>query len=65
MAVWKRLGKMFPWKGADIWVSDLFYRAVIQAVLLFESESWAMLDAMVQGIDGSHVGFLRKIAMSG
>ena len=33
--VWGRLGKFLQWEGADLSVSEKFYHAVVQAVLLF------------------------------
>ena len=56
-AVWRRLGKMLQQEGKDSRVSALFYREVIQAILLFRSESWALLDATIKVMEGSHVGF--------
>ena len=41
-AVWRRPGKKLRREGEDSWVSALFYRAVVQAVLMFGSEFWAM-----------------------
>ena len=42
-------------------VSDLFYWAVIQAVLLFRSESWAMLVIMMRMVESTHMGLLFQI----
>ena len=42
-------------------MSALLYRAMIQVVLLFESESWALPDSMIRAVKGNHVGFLRQI----
>ena len=60
-SIWKRLGKMLIWEGADSRVSYLFYRAVVQVVLLFGSESWALSEAMIGVVEVTHVGFLRQI----
>ena len=38
--------------------SEKFYRAVVQAVLLFGAETWVLLSAMLNKIEGVHVGFL-------
>ena len=59
--VWKRLGNLLQREGEDIRVSDLFYREVIQAVMLSRSESWAMSDAMMRAIEGTHTRSLRHI----
>ena len=60
-AVWRSLGKMLLWEGTDSWVSALFYRSVIHAVLMFRLESWALSDAIMRAVDGSHLGVLRQI----
>ena len=47
--------------GADSRLLALFYRVVIQAVLMFGSESWALLDAIMRAVDEIHVELLRHI----
>ena len=42
-------------------MSALFYRAVIQVVLIFELESWVLSYVIMRLMEGSHVGFLRYI----
>ena len=42
-------------------ISAKFYRAVIQAVLLFGSETWVLFSPMTQRLEGVHVGFLRHV----
>ena len=59
--VWGRLGKLLRCEGADIIVSEKFYRAVVQAVLLVGAETWFMTVAMSQKLKGVHVGFLRQV----
>ena len=39
----------------------MLYRAVIQAVLLFGSETWILLEAMERKVEGTHTCFLRQI----
>ena len=41
--VYGRLGNMLRRKGADSKAAVIFYLAVVEAVLLFGSESWVML----------------------
>ena len=48
-------------EGAYLIISEKFCRAVVQAVLLFVSETWVLMAAMLQKIEGVHVGFLRKM----
>ena len=59
--VWGRLGTLLRREVADPKVPSMFYRAVIQAVLLFGSETWILLEAMERKVEGTHTGFLRKI----
>ena len=61
-AVWRQLGKLLRQEGADNWVLTLFYRAVIQTILLFGAESWALSDAMMRIVESAHVQlFLHQI----
>ena len=41
-SVWWRLENLLKREGVEIQVSDLFYRALIWAVLIFGSESWSL-----------------------
>ena len=43
--MWGRLGKLRRRKGEEPEVSEKFYRAVVQAVLIFGVENWVMLAA--------------------
>ena len=36
----------------------MFYRAVVQVVLPFDSESWVLSEAMDKMVEGEHTGFL-------
>ena len=56
--VWRRLGKLLRREGADPRVSAMFYREVVQAVLLFGAENWILLVAMFRKMEGANVGFL-------
>ena len=42
-------------------VSENFYRVVVQAVLLFGAETWVLTAAMLEKLEGVHVGFLRQV----
>ena len=41
-------------EGADPIISAEFYRVVVQAVLLFEEETWVLSAAMANQIVGFH-----------
>ena len=49
------------WGGTYKRLSVLFYRVVIQAVLLFGADSWVLLDAITREVESNHVGFLSQI----
>ena len=59
--VWGRLGKMIKIEEADIKVSEMLYRAVVQLVLLFGLESWVLLSEMNKTVEQAHTRFLRQI----
>ena len=48
-------------EGADTQISEMFYRAVVQAVLIFGSESWVLSAYMETVVEGTHKWFLRHI----
>ena len=56
-SVWRRLVKLLQQEGEDICVSYLFYREVIQAVLMSRLDSWVLSDAMMWELEGTQVGF--------
>ena len=39
----------------------MFYRSVVQAVLLFGSETWVLLAEMSRNMEGVHVILLRQL----
>ena len=59
--VWGWLGKLLWKEGAELAVSEIFYRAVVQAVLLFGVETWVLSAPMMQILEGAHVGLLRQV----
>ena len=48
-------------EGADPIISAKFYRVLVQAVLLFGSETWLLMAAMIKNLEGVHMGFLRQM----
>ena len=42
-------------------MSTMFYRAVLQVVLIFGAETWVLLMDMSRKLEGLHVGFLRQV----
>ena len=59
--VWGRLGTLLKREGVDPRVLAIFYRAVAQAILLYGLETWFLLAAMKNKVEGSHTGFIRHI----
>ena len=42
-------------------MSEMFYEAVLQAVLLFGEESWVLSEAMTKTLEGFHMVFIRQV----
>ena len=55
------LGKLLRREGADLIVSENLYRAVVQAVLLFGSETWVLMETMLKTGGGTR-GFLASVS---
>ena len=55
------LSKVMRREGVDTIISAKFYRAVVQAVLIFGAKTWVLLAAMLKKFEGVHVGFLRQV----
>ena len=56
--VWGQLGKLLRQEGAYTITLAKFYRVVVQSVLLFGNETWVLLAAMINKLEGVHVVFL-------
>ena len=52
---------MLRQEGADPIISEKFYCAVVQAVLLFGSETWVLTAAILQKLEGVKSSFLRQV----
>ena len=50
--VWGRLGTMILREGAEPKVLGVFYRAVVQAILFYESETWVLLASKTKMMRG-------------
>ena len=49
-------------EGASPWVPGMFYKAVVQTVLLYGSETWVQTDSMDQVLAGFHNRAARRLA---
>ena len=56
-----RLRKLLRREGVESFMSDIFYNAVVHAVLLFRSKTWVLLAAMVKRLEVFHRGFLWQV----
>ena len=59
--VWGRLRKLLWREGAELTVSEKFYGAVVQAVILFGVETWVLTDTIIQQLEGAHVSSMRQV----
>ena len=48
-------------EGAESKVLESFYRAVVQAILLYVSETWVLSESMEKRVEGTHTEFLKLI----
>ena len=60
-SVWGRLGTLLLQEGADPKVLASFYRSVVQAILLYGSETWALSVSMAKRVEGAYIEFLQMI----
>ena len=54
--VWGRLGKLLRQGGVDLNVSEMFYRAVEQEILLYVLETWFLSASMENKVEGARTG---------
>ena len=58
---WTKLERIMGWEGANPRVSGMFFKAVVQAVLIFGLEAWVMTPRMGQALVIFQNGVARKI----
>ena len=58
-----RLGRLLSREGADPIVSETFYQAVVQSVLLFGVKTWVLTETMMQKLEGVHLGLLLQVVV--
>jgi hypothetical protein len=58
---WARVSSLLRREKASPKVSGYFYKAIIQSVLLFSSETWVLPEAMVRLLEGFHNTIARRI----
>ena len=49
-------------EGATVWYRAVFYKAVVQEFLLYTSDIWVIMDAMMKVLEGLHHHINQRIA---
>jgi hypothetical protein len=52
---WARIGQVLRRENAPPRVSPKFYKAIVQSVLLYESETWVLSPAAMARLEGFHI----------
>ena len=60
-AIWSMLSKVLRTENATPRVCGMFYHATVQAVLLYGSETWVMLQASLRMLEGFHIHCVRRM----
>ena len=58
---WGRLSRILSQEGADKRVSGNFYKAVVQAVLMFRAETWVLTPRIEKVLESFMHGAARRI----
>ena len=58
---WARLSCLLAREGASPRVSSMFYKAIIQSVLLYGSETWVISSSMLKTLEGFHSRVARRL----
>ena len=59
---WAQASCILTHEGATPKVSAMFYKAVMQSVLLFSCETWVESDVIARSLDGFHHYIARKLS---
>ena len=60
--VWKMLSRLLRGENMEPRVCGMFYKAVVQAVLLFGSETWVLTDSAMRVLEGFHLRLAYRMA---
>ena len=58
---WERLSRILGQEGGNPWVSGMLFKAVVQEVLIFGSETWVTTPHMGRALGGFHKRVARRI----
>ena len=59
--IWRRMSRILSREGAAPQVSGLFFKAVVQAVLLFRLETWVVNPCMVKALGGFQTQVVERL----
>ena len=59
--VWARISNILPAENTSPRVCGMFYKATVQSVLLFGSETWALTPSTLKRLEGFHVRAARRM----
>ena len=60
--VWKMLSRLLRGENMEPRVCGMFYKAVVQAVLLFGSETWVLTESAMRCLEGFHLRLAYRMA---
>ena len=60
-AVWDRITRIISREGAELRVSGFFFKAMVQAVLIFGSETWTVTPRMGRDLGGFQDQVARRL----
>ena len=61
-AIWARISKVLRAEHASPRVCGMFYRATVQSILLYGSETWTVAPANLAMMEGFHIQAARRMA---
>jgi hypothetical protein len=59
---WARISRVLTREGADTRVSGMFYKAVVQSVLLYGCETWTVTAQVLKVLEGFHHRVARRLS---
>jgi hypothetical protein len=62
-AIWARVGQVLRAENVPPCIAAKFYKAVVQAVLLYGSETWVLLTTALASLEGFHIRAAYRIAV--
>ena len=60
---WARVGQVLRAENIPPWVAAKFYKAVVQAVLLYGSETWVLSKTALASLEGFHIRAAYRMAV--